>query len=169
MQRLHTVALKDGTSIRVDMRQQTWCLLPDLLPPVPAANQSTEDEVTSSCGIPPAPFVCCGHTSCRSQSAPASAKYGIQLKHLIANNHTCKCPSTERADLRSPPATRGTACMQADVASSSMATGHDACKKPEACEALHSHSAGDLLLPDKAQPQVRAASDNQIKHLCMQP
>jgi hypothetical protein len=45
MQRLQTIALKDGTSIRVDMRQQTWCLLPDLLPPVPAARQSTEDEV----------------------------------------------------------------------------------------------------------------------------
>lgn len=44
MQRLHTIKFNDGTSARLDMRQQTWRLLPDL-PPAHAANVLSNDEV----------------------------------------------------------------------------------------------------------------------------
>jgi hypothetical protein len=49
--------------------------------------------------------------------------------------------------------------MQADMASSSMAAEHDACKKPEPCKALQQslHSAVDLTLPEilhEGEPQV---------------
>lgn len=53
MQRLHTIKLRDGTTARLDMRQQTWCLLPDLLS-TPAAKRSADHEVITegSCRIP---------------------------------------------------------------------------------------------------------------------
>jgi hypothetical protein len=49
--------------------------------------------------------------------------------------------------------------MQADVASSSMAAEHDACKKPEACDALQQSplSAVNLTSPEvlhEAGPRV---------------
>lgn len=61
-------------------------------------------------------------------------------------------------------------CMQADVASSSMAAEHDACTKPEPREVLQQslHSAVDLTLPVKAQLQ-RVCHPPQMtaQHICM--
>lgn len=50
MQRLHTIKLQDGTIVRLDMRHETWRLLPDVagvpdLQPVPATKQLTQDDV----------------------------------------------------------------------------------------------------------------------------
>jgi hypothetical protein len=150
MQRLHTIRLEDGTTMRLDMRHQTWRLQPDL-GPAPIAKPSTQDEVTKAAAHSLLQVPSCHGPLCMPTTA-------ICLSGDRADPpRACMQLCTLSPDARLEP--RSYACMQADTASSSMVAQHAECRKLDACEPLQpeTHSAIDLTSPrvhTKIQPRV---------------
>ena len=152
MQRLHTIKLRDGTSVRLDMREQTWCLLPDLLS-APAAKRSADEVTRQNAGHVDCTVICSEHSACSLPSALAKPDSCI-----LRYNHQHVSSAAEVA-LQSRFMVRGAVlCMQADVASSSMAPEHDACKQPESCKALQQLLPGAI---DLTSPQPHCEAELQ--------